>query len=116
MARRCGHRLRVRCCVGCCRSDGTLRNLGVTDDPTAPDLGDGVTATRLVGAAHIIPGLWNVDVYDPLEHYLLDTFELTPGPNYFPFPYDWRRDNRASARHLERCAHTWLSDCAGPRA
>jgi pimeloyl-ACP methyl ester carboxylesterase len=89
----------------------TLRSLEVADDdPEAPDLGDGVTATRLVGAAHIIPGLWKVDVYDGLERYLLDNFELTPGRNYFAFPYDWRRDNRASARHLERCAHSWLSD------
>jgi triacylglycerol esterase/lipase EstA (alpha/beta hydrolase family) len=30
------------------------------------------------------------------------------GQNLFPFPYDWRRDNRASARRLERFGWDWL--------
>jgi hypothetical protein len=80
------------------------------DDWRADDLGDGVRATALVGAAHIIPGLWKIDVYSGVEKALVEGLGLTRGENYFPFPYDWRRDNRASARRLERQARSWLSD------
>jgi pimeloyl-ACP methyl ester carboxylesterase len=82
----------------------------VDDDPRAEDLGDGVTAPGLVGAAHLIPGLMKIDVYSELEAFLLSGIGLTRGENYFPFPYDWRRDNRASARRLQRQAHGWLRD------
>lgn len=80
----------------------------VDDDPKAEDLGDGVTATGLVGAAHLIPGLVKIDVYSELEAFLVSGLGLTRGQNYFPFAYDWRRDNRASARLLQRQAHGWL--------
>lgn len=88
---------------------GSLRGLElVDDDPEADSLGDGVTAPRLVGAAHLVPGLWKIDVYSGLERYLASGLGLVPGRNYFPFPYDWRRDNRASARLLQRRAEGWL--------
>ena len=58
------------------------------DDP------DGVTAPRVMPDLHLIPGLWTIDGYgtvaDPVR-----TFDLTPGRNFFEFPYDWRRDNRS---------------------
>jgi hypothetical protein len=90
---------------------GSLKkNLEVKDDDRkAADLGDGVTAPRLVDAAHIIPGLWKIDVYSEIEGFLLATFDLTRGVNYFPFPYDWRRDNRASALRLQEMSHKWLA-------
>lgn len=88
----------------------SLKNLVVKDDDwQATDLGDGVNATRLVDAAHIIPGLWKIDVYSEIETFLLATFDLTRGANYFPFPYDWRRDNRASAVRLQRKCREWLA-------
>lgn len=80
------------------------------DSPDADDLGDGVVATRLMPDTHLIPGLWKIDGYGKVERRLLDTFDLTPGKNYFPFPYDWRRDNRAHARRLARDAPRWLSE------
>jgi pimeloyl-ACP methyl ester carboxylesterase len=87
------------------------KNLEVKDDDwKAPNLGDGVEATRLVNAAQIIPGLWKIDVYNEIEDFLLATFDLTRGVNYFPFPYDWRRDNRASAARLQERSRTWLAD------
>lgn len=86
------------------------KNLEVEDDNwTAPNLGDGVEATRLVDAAQIIPGLWKIDVYSEIEDFLLSTFDLTRGVNYFPFPYDWRRDNRASAVRLQEKSRAWLT-------
>jgi pimeloyl-ACP methyl ester carboxylesterase len=91
---------------------GSLKkNLEIKDDDwKAPDLGDGVEATRLVDAAHIIPGLWKIDVYNEIENFLLATFDLTRGVNYFPFPYDWRRDNRAGAVRLQEKSRAWLAE------
>jgi pimeloyl-ACP methyl ester carboxylesterase len=87
----------------------SLQDLTVeNDDWRVDDLGDGVHATALVDAAHIIPGLWKIDVYSGVETALIERLGLTPGQNYFPFPYDWRRDNRASARRLQRQASSWL--------
>jgi hypothetical protein len=78
------------------------------DDWRVDDLGDGVHATALVDAAHIIPGLWKIDVYSGVEAALIEGLGLTRGQNYFPFPYDWRRDNRAGARRLQQQADAWL--------
>src|SRR3712207_9200719 len=58
--------------------------------------------------SHIIPGLWKIDVYSGVETALVEGLGLTRGQNYFPFPYDWRRDNRASARRLQQQAGAWL--------
>jgi pimeloyl-ACP methyl ester carboxylesterase len=88
----------------------SLKNFTIKDDDwKAADLGDGVEATRLVDAAHIVPGLWKIHVYGELERFLITTFDLTHGLNYFPFPYDWRRDNRASATRLQEKCHEWLA-------
>jgi alpha-beta hydrolase superfamily lysophospholipase len=34
---------------------------------------------------------------------------LQNGKNLFPFPYDWRRDSRVSARHLHGLCQQWLT-------
>jgi pimeloyl-ACP methyl ester carboxylesterase len=87
------------------------RGLVVADDDwTVDDLGDGVTATRLMPDVHLVPGLWKIDGYGEIERFLLSTFDLKEGKNYFPFPYDWRRDNRASAKRLNRQSAQWLAD------
>src|SRR5438477_495167 len=58
------------------------------------DADDGVTAPLMVPDLHLIPGLWKIDGYSKLSAYLQRQFAVTPGRNFFPFPYDWRRDNR----------------------
>jgi hypothetical protein len=73
------------------------------------DLGDGIVATALVPNAEIVPGLWKQGGYSRLAADLISRLGLTPGENYFEFPYDWRRDNRVSARKLEKAAHGWLA-------
>ncbi|MGE7387919.1 lipase/acyltransferase domain-containing protein [Streptomyces sp. NPDC004126] len=78
------------------------------DDWTEDDLGDGIAATRLVPDLHTLPGLWKIDGYTAIEKFLLDRFDLKQGENYFPFPYDWRRDNRAAARQLSERSRDWL--------
>ncbi|MFD9210510.1 hypothetical protein ACFVZM_30025 [Streptomyces sioyaensis] len=79
------------------------------DDWHAPDLGDGIVADRLVPDLHTLPGLWKIDGYTTISEFLLGQFDLTEGRNYFPFPYDWRRDNRAAARRLAEESRTWLN-------
>ena len=75
-----------------------IKQLELDDDPIdADDLGDGVTAPRLMPDVHLVPGLWKIDGYTKIETSLAAQYELEKGKNYFPFPYDWRRDNRVHA-------------------
>ena len=69
---------------------------------------DGVTAPLMVPDLHLIPGLWKIDGYSKLSAYLQRQFAVTPGKNFFVFPYDWRRDNRVAARRLKEQADRWL--------
>ncbi len=88
---------------------GSVKSLTVeNDDPAIDDLGDGVTATRLVPDIHLIPGLWKIDGYSGAIDFLKRACNLEPGNNFFEFPYDWRRDNRAAARRLARESRNWL--------
>jgi lecithin:cholesterol acyltransferase len=87
----------------------SVRDLALDgDSPTAEDLGDGVTAPRLVPDVHLFPGLWKIDGYSKTVDSLLKVFDLTRGKNFFEFPYDWRRDNRAHAHRLQRQSAGWL--------
>ena len=78
------------------------------DDPEVDDLGDGVVADSLMPDLHLLPGLWKIDGYSRISNVIKKSFDVTPGKNFFEFPYDWRRDNRVAARKLARDAHTWL--------
>ena len=87
----------------------TIRELALgDDDPETDDLHDGISATRLIPDLHMIPGLWKIDGYSATAASLTQRFNLRPGENYFDFPYDWRRDNRVSARRLARATQRWL--------
>jgi pimeloyl-ACP methyl ester carboxylesterase len=90
---------------------GSIRDLTINgvDDPSLDDLGDGVTATRLVQDLHILPGLWKIDGYTALVSRLTSSLGLEAGRNLFEFPYDWRRDNRVAARKLARSTKDWLN-------
>jgi hypothetical protein len=72
------------------------------DDPNLDDLDDGIKATSLMKDIHFIPGFWKIDGYIAIANSIKNEFDLTPGANYFEFPYDWRRDNRVAARKLEK--------------
>jgi pimeloyl-ACP methyl ester carboxylesterase len=88
---------------------GSVKDLALDgDDPEQDDLGDGVTAPRLMPDLHLVPGFWKIDGYTKVRERLLDTFDFTEGKNWFDFPYDWRRDNRVAARHLAEQAPQWL--------
>lgn len=97
-----------------------LTNLGDTieqlkidqDDPEAESLGDGIQATALIQDTHLIPGLWKIDGYTKTVRLITDNFDVVSGniytdpddkpANLYHFPYDWRRDNRASAKLLKK--------------
>lgn len=75
------------------------------DDWEKDDLGDGVTAPRLVPDIHGIPGVWGgIDGYTKVSEYIQLKFDVVPGKTFIPFPYDWRRDNRVAARKLAAVA------------
>jgi hypothetical protein len=80
------------------------------DDPTSATLGDGVTAPRLVSDVHLIPGFWKIDGYSGIYDRLSRELTVDRGKNWFDFPYDWRRDNRAAAHRLAEQAPRWLAD------
>jgi pimeloyl-ACP methyl ester carboxylesterase len=86
-----------------------LQRLRISQDSdTDESLGDGVTIGGLIPDIHIIPGFVKIDGYSGLRKNLVSRFSLQPGKNYFEFAYDWRRDNRAAARRLQKDAAKWL--------
>jgi pimeloyl-ACP methyl ester carboxylesterase len=89
---------------------GSVKDLALTDDPPdEDDLGDGVTADRVMPDIHLIPGFWKIDGYGKVATAIEEAFDVRRGENFFEFPYDWRRDNRVAARKLARDTHDWLS-------
>lgn len=89
----------------------SLDELTITNETGADDLGDGVVASEVLNDVHIIPGLWKIEAYAGFCEELRATVGLIQGQNFFPFAYDWRRDNRVSARRLKAFAeeklHAW---------
>lgn len=85
------------------------RALLLKEDPVEEDdLQDGVVAENLIPDLHLIPGLWKIDGYTKVADAIKGRFDVEEGKNFFPFPYDWRRDNRVSARKLKKQSHEWL--------
>jgi pimeloyl-ACP methyl ester carboxylesterase len=84
-----------------------LRLIGADDGQE--DLGDGIVPTGLVPNPELVPGLWKQGGYSILSQALVNRLGLVPGENYFEFPYDWRRDNRVTAKRLAKDASAWLS-------
>lgn len=82
------------------------------DDLETEDLGDGIRATRLIEDACIVPGLIKIDGYTRTSNLITKNFDVTRGniytdpddraANFYHFPYDWRRDNRFTAKLLKR--------------
>jgi hypothetical protein len=77
-----------------------------------PPNGDpqGITAPRLIPDITIIPGFIKIAGYTQIENYLIGQLGLKRETNYFPYPYDWRLDNRVNAQRLGDQALGWLND------
>jgi pimeloyl-ACP methyl ester carboxylesterase len=86
----------------------SIRELTLIEDNLDEDLGDGVTADRLMPDVHILPRLWKIDGYSKIRQQIAVSFNVTQGENYFEFPYDWRRDNQVAAIRLQKISHDWL--------
>ena len=95
------------------KSSEVIRNLELAqDDSEAENLGDGIRATKLIQDTHLIPGFWKIDGYTRIARLIIDNFDVTPGDiyndsddkaaNFYQFPYDWRRHNRANAQILKK--------------
>jgi pimeloyl-ACP methyl ester carboxylesterase len=89
----------------------SLQLLNVIDDDwQKDDLGDGIEADRLIPLPYLVPRLAEYAGCAGIVQRLVTELNLTEGSiytpredaNFFPFPYDWRRDNRATARKLQR--------------
>jgi hypothetical protein len=78
------------------------------DDPAVDDLGDGIVADALMPDLHLLPGVWKIDGYGVVAEAIKSNFDVAEGENFFCYPYDWRRDNRVSARKFAKTAHDWL--------
>jgi pimeloyl-ACP methyl ester carboxylesterase len=90
---------------------GSITDLALRDESTDPTVNaDGVTAERLLDDVHLIPGLWKIDGYTKISEAIKKTFAVEEGANFFPFPYDWRRDNRVAAKQLAAKTKTWLAE------
>lgn len=86
------------------------------DDPNGGDIGDGIKATRLITDSYMIPAFGGfgkfVDGYNKTSDLITKNFNVIEGSiyddpedkaaNFYHFPYDWRRDNRANANILQR--------------
>jgi pimeloyl-ACP methyl ester carboxylesterase len=83
---------------------GSITGLELAGD----DVDDGITATRLVPDVTLVPGLIKIDGYSRASDYLIRQLGLVEGQNFHTFPYDWRRDNRVTAKRLESKAMDWL--------
>lgn len=91
---------------------GSLNTLVLRDDDwQKDDLGDGVTASNVINDLHGVPGIVQSAGYSDILTAIPKAFSGVrqgaianpqPNQNFFPFPYDWRRDNRANARKLQQ--------------
>ncbi len=87
----------------------SLDLLRLQQDSLTEDDVDGVVATGVLDAVHMIPGLWKIDSYGPVLKNLRERLTVVPGENYLQFAYDWRRDIRYCSRRLGRAIETRLA-------
>jgi pimeloyl-ACP methyl ester carboxylesterase len=88
------------------RLGSPVRELALPDGIGNGEPDDGVTATRLMPSAQLIPGFWNlIDGYTELVRSLEARFDVTRSTddqagNLVLFPYDWRLSNEVNGRRL----------------
>jgi pSer/pThr/pTyr-binding forkhead associated (FHA) protein len=64
-------------------------------------------ARRILQQVVIVPNLFKKDKYNRLGNYLEEGLGYERGKNLLEFAYDWRQDNRVSARHLANAIDEW---------
>lgn len=70
--------------------------------------GDHAVEVRdVVNEVVIVPNVIKLDQYNRLGNYLVDSLGYERGKNLLEFGYDWRQDNRISARRLAEAIEQW---------
>jgi hypothetical protein len=107
---------------------GSIPDLTLRDDDWQHDLNDGVVATELIADLHAVPRVVTQAGYEPFRQGVRQFFDVVEGSihqpvdkaNFYTFPYDWRRDNRATARKLgqfiEQQLPRWRAASGNPQA
>lgn len=76
-----------------------------------------VEARDILREIVVVPGLVKLAQYSRLADYLKEGLGYEPGRDLLEFYYDWRQDNRVSARRLGQLIEEWQQrspDAAGP--
>jgi pSer/pThr/pTyr-binding forkhead associated (FHA) protein len=68
-----------------------------------------IEARGLVNEVVVIPNIIKLAQYNRLSEFLEETLGYERGRNLLEFPYDWRQDNRVSARRLGQAIEEWQS-------
>ena len=69
--------------------------------------GQSLEPRALVSEVVIVPNLIKLEQYSRLGDYLQEGLGYERGKDLFEFPYDWRQDNRVSARQLAAAIERW---------
>ena len=85
----------------------SVKTLFVHPDPLAVSDSRPLEPRRIVQQVVIVPNLIKLDKYIRLGNYLEEGLGYERGKNLLEFPYDWRQDNRASARRLATAIDEW---------
>jgi pSer/pThr/pTyr-binding forkhead associated (FHA) protein len=64
-------------------------------------------AKRIVGEVVIVPNLITQEKYDRMGDFLEEALGYERGKNLLEVPYDWRQDNRLSAKTLANAIDDW---------
>jgi pSer/pThr/pTyr-binding forkhead associated (FHA) protein len=75
----------------------------------------GVRVGEVVNEVVIIPNVIKQDQYNRLGNYLGESLGYERGKNLLEFAYDWRQDNRVSARLLAEAVERWQTKSSHAR-
>ena len=79
-------------------------------------LDDTLQVGRITRQIVVVPGVIKLEAYSKLVQFLKESLGYQSGVDMLEFPYDWRRDNRHSARRLEQAIAVWKQHVLGKQA
>jgi pSer/pThr/pTyr-binding forkhead associated (FHA) protein len=91
-----------------------LRRLLTLPERRLADYWGDVEVRKVIREVAIVPGLFKLESFGRLVAFLVEQLGYTPGENLLEFPYDWRQDNRTTARELARAIARWRAGRSEP--
>lgn len=94
-----------------------MRDILTTPERFAFKPDDGIEPRGLVGEVVIVPNLIKQEQYDRMGDFLEESLGYTRSKDLLEVGYDWRQDNRQSAKRLARAIDEWQArspDANGP--